>query len=280
VTPKNARVFRVVLAFWLFGWFCNSPGFLTNFIDALRFPIAYDAFPGVLRSPALALSVYLAPVLAIPALAVRSRFLARATSALLAALALVACLHLETCNDATFVTSFWSSLFLAWLAFNGERTDPAALLHGRALAQSIVGLMFLGAAVGKLTPEYPSGEAFYGLYFRDNDAFPYTWMKQNLDPDTVRGVAMWFSRFAISAELVLAAAPLLPTRFVLAGAALTMLSMMLAWTFHLASVVSCLFGLLVAAYMLRDDEASAGGGGAMTNEDGSVSPISRFPSRK
>lgn len=258
MTPKNARVFRVVLGFWLFGWFCNSPGFLTNFFDALDFPIHYDAFPGALRSPRLALAVYVAPLVALPALArPASRPLARATSVILAALALLACVHLETCNDATFLTSFWAALWMVWLTFNGHREGPAAALHARSLAHCVVGLMFLGAAVGKLTPEYRSGEAFHGLYFRDNESFPYSWMKANMAPDAVRDVATWFSRFAISAELVLAAAPLLSTRFVLAGAAITMLGMMLAWTFHLASVLSCLFGLLAGAYMLDDGGAEA-----------------------
>jgi hypothetical protein len=264
VTARNTRLFHIALGFWLFGWFCNSPGFLDNFFDALRFPIAYDLFPAALRSPALSLSAYLAPLLAIGAFFSPSRAVARGTSVSLAALSFYLCVHLETCNDATFVTSFWAALFLLWLSWNGDRSDAAFALHGRALAQAIVGLMFLGAAVGKLTPEYRTGEAFYGLYFRDNDSFPYTWMRANLPAETVRAAASWFSRFAISAELVLAAAPLLPTRFVLAGAATTMLAMMLAWTFHLASVLSCLFGLLVVAAILEQDEASELNAGDLT----------------
>jgi hypothetical protein len=143
-----------------------------------------------------------------------------------------------------------------WLSWNGHRSGADFTLQARALAQSILGLIFLGGAVGKLTPEYRSGEAFYGLYFRDNGSFPYSWMKRTLPEPEVRELATWFSRFAISAELVLAASPLFSARFVLAGASLTMLGMMLAWTFHLWSVLSCLFGLAVAAYMLELDEAA------------------------
>jgi len=255
VTPRNARIFRVVLGFWLFGWFVNAEGFLTNFFDALNFPIDYDVFPAALRHPGAALAVYLAPVFGLAALVHPGRRLAKITGPILAILALFACLHLETCNDATFLTSFWAALWLAWLAWNGHRSDADFTLQARALAQSVIGLMFLGAAVGKLTPEYRSGEAFYGLYFRDNESFPYSWMKQTLPAPAVREIATWFSRFAISAELVLALSPLCSARFVLAGASLTMLGMMLAWTFHLWSVLSCLFGLAVAAYMLEEGEA-------------------------
>jgi hypothetical protein len=256
VTSKNARIFRVALGFWLFGWFVNAEGFLKNFFDALEFPIDYDAFPAALRHPGVALAVYLAPVVGLPAFVRPAQTIAKITCPILAALALIACVHLETCNDATFLTSFWSALWLAWLAFNGDRSDQGFTLQARALAQSVVGLMFLGAAVGKLTPEYRSGEAFFGLYFRDNESFPYAWMKQNLPAPEVRAIATWFSRFAISAELVLAASPLFSARFVLAGSFMTMLAMMLAWTFHLASVLSCLFGLAVAAYMLERGEAA------------------------
>jgi hypothetical protein len=247
----------VVLGFWLFGWFVNAPGFLTNFFDALDFPIDYDVFPAALRHPGAALADYLAPILAIPAFIRPTRRLATLTTPVLAVLALFACVHLETCNDATFLTSFWAALWLVWLSWNGHRGDADFRLKARVLAQSIVGLMFLGAAVGKLTPEYRSGEAFYGLYFRDNESFPYSWMKQTLPAPAVREIATWFSRFAISAELVLAASPLCPARFVLSGAFLTMLAMMLAWTFHLASVLSCLFGLAVAAYLLELEDTGA-----------------------
>lgn len=257
MTPKNTRLFRVALGFWLFGWFVNAEGFLTNFFDALDFPIDYDLFPAALRHPGAALAVYLAPAFGLAAFLRPARGFVKITSPILALLALFACVHLETCNDATFLTSFWAALWLTWLAWNGHRDDADFTLQAQTLAQSVIGLMFLGAAIGKLTPEYRSGEAFYGLYFRDNESFPYSWMKQNLPASAVREIATWFSRFAISAELVLAASPLFSARFVLAGASLTMLSMMLAWTFHLASVLSSLFGLALAVYMLELDEARA-----------------------
>ena len=108
--------------------------------------------------------------------------------------------------------------------------------------------------VGKLTPEYRSGEAFYQLYFRDNDAWPYAWLRAELAPATFRGIATGFGKGALFAETLLALAPILPTRFVLAVGALTSLGMMVAWTFHLASVLSSVLGLLVAAEILRRRE--------------------------
>ena len=250
MTDRALLVFRVVLGAWLVGWFCNAPGFLENFRDALAFPIVYDGLPGVLRDPRLSVAAYVAPALAAPALADPTQKIARAAAALLAAAALFECFHMDTGSDATFITSFWTALWLSWFTAGAHRDDADFRIHARALAQGVVGLMFLGAAVGKLTPEFYSGEAFYRLYFRDNAGWPYPYLKARLEPSTVRGLATWFSRVAIGGELTLAAAPLLPTRLCLGLGSLAMLVMMLAWTFHLASVLTGLFGLLAAATLL------------------------------
>ncbi len=250
MNPRALKIFRIVFVFWLLGWFCNAPGFLANFFDALKYPLEYTLFPPILRLPSIALIVYLAPLLSILAFVQSSRALLRGTSIVLALLAFFLCLHLETCNDATFVTSFWSALWLVWWTWNGHREDIRFFIHARALAHTIVGVIFLGGAIGKLTGEYRNGEAFFQLYFKDNPAFPYPWLKAHLEPRLFRGLAAWFSRCALSAELVLALSPFLPTRFVFAGVGLTVLTMMSAWTFHLASVLSSLFGLALAAFLI------------------------------
>lgn len=251
MNPRAVKIFRVVLAFWLLGWFCNSPGFLLNFFDALKYPLEYTLFPPLLRLPSLALFAYVLPAGALIGLLYTKQAVIRGISIGLALLSFYLCLHLETCNDATFVTSFWSALWLIWWTWNGHREDQAFWVHARALAHVIVGMLFLGGAIGKLTGEYRSGEAFFRLYFRDNTAFPYPFLKAHLSPDAFRNLAAWFSRCAISAELILAASPFLPTRLMFAGAAIAITTMMTAWTFHLASVLSSVFGLATAALLIE-----------------------------
>jgi hypothetical protein len=243
-------VFRVVAGSWLFGWFCNAlgdPGFLQNFLDATQHPIVHDSFPELLRDPRIAFVVYLLPLLCLMPLFRPRLMWMRAASLLMVGTALFSCLHLETCNDATFVTSLWVALWLAWFVWS-KRIDPTL---ARGLAHGVVGVLFLGALVGKLTPEHRSGEAFYRLYFRDNPAWPYPWLREALTRESFRGLATVFARGAIFAETLLSLAPILPTRFVLAVGALTSLTMMVAWTFHLASVLSSILGLLVAALILE-----------------------------
>jgi hypothetical protein len=257
VTQAARRVFRLVLAFWLAGWYCNapgSPGFLRNFIDALDHSLVYDAFPALLCNSRLAFAVYLAPALAVVALVFPRERVAKASSVWITFMALIACLHLETCNDATFVTSFWVGLWLTWFVWRGRRDDADHYALARGLAHLVVGMVFLGGLVGKLTDAYRSGEAFSRLYFRDNPAWPYPALRARLSPDRYRALADWFSRGAISCETMMALAPILPTRVVVVVGSVTMLAMMVAWTFHLFSVLSCLFGLLFAAELLRREE--------------------------
>lgn len=259
MTPDARRIVRVVIGFWLVGWYCNAPGrgFLRNFIDALSYSIDYPVVPAVLQDARVALANYLAPSLALAALAWPHPKLARPVAVLMTATALLACLHLETANDATFLTSFWVGLWLVWFVWRAERDDAAHYALARGLAHAVVGLLFLGGLVGKLTPEYRSGEAFYRIYFRDNPSWPYPTLRARLDPETFRALATWFSRSAISAETMMSLAPILPTRVVLVVGAGTMLMMMYAWTFHLFSVLSSVLGLLVAAELMRRAEDRA-----------------------
>lgn len=262
MSERATRVFRVVVAFWLAAWFCNAPGnpgFWRNFVDAQHFALDYPALPGLLTSPRLALTIYLAPALVGWALVWPTRRLARIAAGLCSGCAAIACFHLETCNDATFVTAFWVSLWLNWFVWQAPRDDRPFYGVARGLAHMVVGMIFLGAVVGKLTGEYASGEAFYRLYFRDNPSWPYPTLRASFDEASLRGVAKWFTRSSLWAETMLALAPILPTRFVLVLGAATMLVMMSAWTFHLFSVLGSLLGLLIAAELTRRAEAAHDG---------------------
>jgi hypothetical protein len=259
VTPDNRRVFRIVAGFWLAGWFINAPGdpgFLLNFRDALAVPLSHEGFPRAATDARVAFAIYLAPLAALPAWLLVDRF-ARAASALFVVASLGALLHLETCSDATFATSFWVSLWLLWFSHQGARDDAAFLAIARGAAHAVLGLLFLGGFLGKCTPQYWSGDAFYGLYFQSGTGFPYPWLRGHLSAESVRSLATWFSRTALVGEGVLMLAPLLPTRFVLGLFTLTMATMMVARNYNLFSVLGCLLGLMIGAELLRRRERDA-----------------------
>ena len=250
-------IFRIVAGLWLTAWYCNAPGvpgFWHNLTEALGFDIVYDVFPAILSSAKVALAIYLLPLACTASLVWTNSSVARAASALMVGCSLALLLHLETGNDATFLTAFWSALWLLWFSLNAHRADADFFATARGLIHGVIGVVFLGALVGKLTPEYRSGEAFFRIYFRDNPSFPYPELRGGMTPAAFRELAGWFSKSSLWAETMLALAPVLPTRVVVPLGGLAMLTMMSAWTFHLFSVLGSLVGLLIAAEIMRRRE--------------------------
>lgn len=249
----NVRVFRIVAGAWLVGWFWKAWFFAGYyFSEVWAHPLRYDGLPRVLVHPALAALAWGAPVLALGALAYPRAWTLRAASVLMAGAALAACLHLETFSDATFVTSWWVALWLVWFTANASRADAALYLHARALAQCTLALVFLGGAIGKLTPEYTSGEAVYHLYFLQKDSWPYPWLREALSADALRALATSFSRFVIVVELAMALCPLWPYRLTAIGGTVVMIGMVAISTWNLLSVMACLIGLLLALLPIDD----------------------------
>ncbi len=243
----NVRVFRIAAASWLIGWFCKAPFFAGYYLREIwAYPHHYAGLPRVLVHPLLATAAWLAPLLAIGALIHPRRWTLRAAAALLAACAFIGCIHFETFNDATFVTSFWVGLWLVWFTANAHRSDAALHLHARVLAQCTVALVFLGGAVGKLTGAYISGDALYHLYFLQKTSWPYPWLRDTLSVEGLHTVAAWFSRAVIAVELLLALCPLVPFRIAAIGGIAAMTGMVVASTWYLVSVMACLVGLLLA----------------------------------
>lgn len=253
----NVRVFRIVAGAWLVGWFWKAWFFAGYYFSEIwAHPFHYGGLPRELVHPATATIAWACPVLVIGALLYPRAWTLRAAAGLMVAAALVACIHFETFSDATFVTSFWVALWLVWFTANARRSDASLYLHARVLAQCTLALVFLGGAVGKLTPEYTSGEAFYQLYFVQKDSWPYPWLRDVLSPDALRAVATWFSRVVIAGELIIALCPLLPYRLTAIGATIVMIGMVVMSTWNLLSVLTCLIGLLLAL-LLVDDRVTA-----------------------
>jgi hypothetical protein len=248
---RNALVYRVVLVGWLVGWYWKGAFYVPFlFTQAFAQPLAFETLPAWLQAPWLAALVWALPALALPTLLVSRLPLMRGAAALLVVCSFVACVHLETFTDATFVVSFWVALWLLWFSFSAHRDDEDLALHGRVLALSVVGLVFLGGVLGKLTGEYTGGEAFHHLYFLQKDTWPYPWLRDAVSPEALRSIATWFSRAAIAGELLLAASPLLPHRLAVGLGCAVMGGMVVVSTLYLLSVMACLVGLLLASLWL------------------------------
>jgi len=164
--------------------------------------------------------------------------------------------HVQSYNDATQVTAFWTGLWLCWWAGRIHDRDPASLWHGISLALAVLSLCWLGGGVGKLTHEYWDGEPFYYLYFMDKPQFPFSYIRDTFSEQTIHVIARVFSRFVVISELVLATSFLWPARLA-ALASLCVLSVMVIISqLQLFSVLGPLMALAIAIAWLVEKETT------------------------
>jgi hypothetical protein len=241
------RAIRVATAGWLLGWYWKVAFNVGHLRESFAWPIDVPWLPSLLRSPAVAALAYALPLAGAAALWMGGRRARVAGAALLAVAAAIGCVHVELFNDATFVTSFWAALWIAWLA---AAPDDELGRHGPLLARCVVAFVFFAGAVGKLNGTYLSGEAFYHLYFVQKDSWPYGALRAGVSDGTLHALARWFSRAVIAGELGLALGPLVPHRAYVWAACAIIAFMVLSSTFYLLSVLAALAAVLVASSLL------------------------------
>ena len=252
------RAFKVALAFWLVGWLVKVHFFWPYFTwVCLDYPLVFDFFPAWAASPWVSLAAYVGPLVAgLAAFGSDSPRLWRWACAALVAGSLVLCVHQNSYNDATFITSFWASLWMLWLVTRGANYGEIAR-HGPLLAQAVVSLMFLGGAIGKLTPDYWDGTAFYHLYFQQKTNFIYPWLRSHLSDETQLTLAVAFSRAVIVGEFMVAALAWFASRQTLLLSIAVMVVVVAISTSFLFSVMGCLIGVGLAGVRLaRLNEAA------------------------
>jgi hypothetical protein len=243
----RTRALRVATAGWLLGWYCKVVFYVAHLREAAAWPIDLEALPSLLRAPWLAAVAYAIPLPAGVAIWMGGRTVQLVGAVALAVSAALACAHVELFNDATFVTSFWTGLWIVWLVAVSE---AELARHGPRTARAVVALVFLGGAVGKLTSSYWSGDAFYHLYFLQKDTWPYPALRAAVSDSSLRAIATWFSRVVIAGELALSLGPVAPHRFYVWGACSVSVAMVLLSTFYLFSVLASLVAVLIASTWL------------------------------
>ena len=250
-SDRRRWVFRVAAVIWLLGWYTKAAQHLKVFFLDDPIALTHSLFPDLMRDGMVSGLAYLLPVSILAMIGFRSARMLQTAAALMAICAAVLVLHIDTCNDATFLTSFWVTLWLLWLAFNIDREGEGVALHACVLAQCIVGVVFLGGVVGKLTSEYWDGEVLHNLYFLQKSNWPYSWIRESFDPQTVRGWATGFSRTIIVVEILMAFAPFYSTRIFCIVGPLVMVGIVGVSTWTLFSVMGCMVGMLLACLLWK-----------------------------
>ena len=113
----------------------------------------------------------------------------------------IMCVHQGSFNDVTFLACWWTSLWANWFSLRLD-DDPSDLVlrRGAYLSRAIVAMIFFGAAVGKWTPEYWSGQVLYDIYFEHRRFWTFNLIREHFDGEQVRTIATYYSRGVVLVE--------------------------------------------------------------------------------
>ena len=209
-------------------------------------PLQDPFFPEVFRNQTVVCVVYLLGVAtALLMLLSKSGSILSLGSLLLVITMFTLNIHQSSFNDVTFLCCGWSALWCWW--FSTQLSEPNESLHPRAawLAHAIVSLILIGGSVGKMTPEYWSGQVLYEIYFVDRDFWFYNIIRTCCSADGLRDVAMHHSRLVIVTEFACGFLWLLPIRTASWLALIVLLGIALTNSVLLFSVVTSLLGLAI-----------------------------------
>jgi hypothetical protein len=244
---KFKNIARIVVLFWLAGWYIKLGFYGPYLLETTRqFPVLHPMFPAFFQNADVANLFYFLPAFLVPFLFFRRDIYLRISAVVMVVCAAVLNLHINTCNDATFVTSFWSALWLLWFIC---QKNP--LPHAKMLAMCVLGMIFWGGFIGKLTPEYWNGQVMTQILIAGGDKTLLGKIVLPLSTVVRDNVMMWLGRLVIIIEGVLALSPLLPVRFVLFLLCVIVAGFCLFSTWTILSVLSSLVGLAVAVVRLE-----------------------------
>lgn len=251
MSARLVTVFRIVAVAWLVTLYVKVTLFLPLLADARALPVlAHPLFPALFRSSWMVTIAFWVPLPTAALLAVERRWAFTTVAAVFLACAVVLGWSIDLHNDATFITGFWTALWMLWLSRHLSGDEATVATQAIGLAQAVVALVFLGGVVGKLTDAYLSGEALSHIYLERKENLPWTWAREALDKDVQAALMVWFSRLTIAMEAALALLPLYPARAGAVFAAVAMVGVVLVSHWTLTSVMACLVGLMIAVWRL------------------------------
>jgi hypothetical protein len=243
----NFFVFRIVLLFWLLGWFIKS-SFYVPYLSSISSTFIQNVFfPIILQNSDIVRFFYFFPLVAVIALFVSHAACLRWISVGLIISSLVCLWHQETYNDATFVVSFWAALWLFWISLHINDDTHLISSHGQRLALGIVSVVFMAGFVGKLTLEYWNGEIVYNIFFVQKPHGLFLLFKNYWPAFKLQQLAMVISWVIMGGEFFLALAFLFPFRRISIVASMMMLLVTCFSTWRILSVMSALMGILLGS---------------------------------
>ncbi len=244
------RIFRLVTLAWLIGWYFKFSFFATYFRHIIHaFPVSHELFPAMFTNNMISAWFYFLPVAVLPLLFVPRRAAALITSSVLLVCAVVTGLHINTYNDMTFVSSFWVALWLMWLSIHMNDLKHVQA-HGPMLIKCLIGMIFLGGTVGKLTDEYWNGEVFYNTVVKQTPGFFGLFLREHFAIGQQQTIVAFISKLIIGVEALLVLSPLYPYRFFAVFGIFSVSMLVIFRSWQILSVLSCLTGMIIGGLML------------------------------
>jgi hypothetical protein len=248
----NEQVFLCAYTGWNAGFLYFVVPLHVAGIAARQHPL----FPGVFDAPATLIAASVGPPLAALVLVgtslgvarLRRRYLIAAVMLVIASLGRI--WHSDQYSDATGVVFFWTACWIAWFGANIARTDRSFYIHGVTLGHGVIGLVFLGGFVGKLTADYWTGTATYALLLNHDKTLFARLAQQLLGSQQQMALARFLGRATIACEGLLAIAVFLPTRLLAVIAFATWLGMLTTVGIGLLALVLPMTGLLASCWLL------------------------------
>lgn len=236
---------------------------LPFFIDAAKayveLPIYQDFFSPLLSSAAVVIGTYIFVCAAIVFNWKCKHDRRRSKTAWLPVIGLsILCVHQGSYNDMTFTTAWWTMLWSAWFAGRIDESDTFLIDRGARLSRTILSVILLGGAAGKWTAEYWSGQVLYEIYFLDRDFWVYNLLRDTFSPDTVRGIATWYSRQVIIVETVVGLTLwAMPPRVAATVGLAVYASIAIFSNYYLFSVLLSLIALAAVGFLVPKQTAPA-----------------------
>ncbi len=248
--PLSAPMFtnRVVMASVFISLVWKVKYFALGFMIYFAHPLKDGFFPTLLSNTYLSMGCYfLAMMSCIFIVSTRHTKVALGLAIALAVSLYVLCIHQQTYNDVTFLTCFWTAVWSIWFVSRIDKDPDEALLEkGVFLSHVVLSLIFLGGAVGKMTPGYWSGQVLFEIYFAERDFWFFNTLREIFSDETLHVISRWYSRFVIGTELACSLLWLLPPRLASVLALMTCCGICILSNVLLFSVLTCLIGLSLA----------------------------------
>lgn len=241
-------IYRVVTLTIIASMIWKYAYFIPIFQSYAQLELSDSFFPLFFTNLHVLAGLYLTPIaFGIIALFTHSILLLRAQALTTLACMFGLCIHQGSYNDVTFVTCLWVSIWCVWYTLKINEPPEELIKKSQRFSLLIISLIFLGGAAGKWTPGYWSGEVIYEIYFCHRDFWFFNLLRNQLDPESLRKVATFYSRAIVLSETACAFLWLLQPKYGGMIAIVTLLGITFLSNLLLLSVTFCLMGLAIVA---------------------------------